>query len=208
MATTGMNLGAIESLQADELRKIIESLQGLAASRQDETTPTQQPPIHASSPEEAEIIRWDQVGTGQVPFTEAPHTRTTPPHNPINERTLGVANPPSHTCPPSLVSMFANVCSKKQSTDSLAAYPAIFDLQVSTVKTMSERVRILASFPQHKSPALLIIVEEPTRHTRVLWGIEKLSFSYANRTVLDGRIVAFSRDIVAGNTPTTIAIDE
>ena len=57
-------------------------------------------------------------------------------------------------------------------------------------------------------PALLVIVEELTRHIRVLWGIEKLTFSYANRTALDGHIIAFSRDIVAGNTPPTIAIDD
>ena len=36
----------------------------------------------------------------------------------------------------------------------------------------------------------------------------KLPFSDANRTALDGRIVTFSRDIVAGNTPSTISIDE
>ena len=39
-----------------------------------------------------------------------------------------------------------------------------------------------------------------------MWGIEKVLFSYANRTALDGHIVAFSREIVAGDTPPTIAI--
>ena len=53
-----------------------------------------------------------------------------------------------------------------------------------------------------------IIVEEPTRHIRVLWRIEKLPYSYANKTALDGCIVAFSRDIVAGNTPPTITVNE
>ena len=69
-------------------------------------------------------------------------------------------------------------------------------------------MNILASLPQQERPALLIIVKEPTRHIRVLWGIEKLPFSYANRTALDGRIFAFSRDIVSGNTPPTIATDK
>ena len=50
MSTTGMNLDALTSLQADVLRKLIKILQGLAASRQEETTPTQQPPIPASAP--------------------------------------------------------------------------------------------------------------------------------------------------------------
>ena len=69
-------------------------------------------------------------------------------------------------------------------------------------------MKILASLPQPERPALLIIVEEPTRHIRVLWGIEKLPYSYANKIALDGRVVAFSRDIISGNTPPTIAVDE
>ena len=84
MATPGMNLDALSSLQADELRKLIESIQGLAASRQEETTPTRQPPVHASATSEEEAIRWEQVGTGKVPVTEAPHTRPSPTHDPIN----------------------------------------------------------------------------------------------------------------------------
>ena len=63
-------------------------------------------------------------------------------------------------------------------------------------------------FSSNNRPALLIISEDPTRHIIFLWGIEKLSFSYAKRTALDGHIVAFSRDIVAGDTPTTIAISD
>ena len=46
------------------------------------------------------------------------------------------------------------------------------------------------------------------RHIRVLWGVEKLPYSYSNKTALDSRFVAYSRDIVAGNTPPTIAIDK
>ena len=67
---------------------------------------------------------------------------------------------------------------------------------------------IIVSLPQQERPALLVIVDEPTHHIRVLWGIEKLPYSYANRTALDGHIVAFSRDVVAGNTPPTISIKE
>ena len=73
MATSGMNQNALASLQADELQNLIESLQGLAESRQEETTPTQQPPVHASTPAEEEEIRWEQVGTGRLPVAEAPH---------------------------------------------------------------------------------------------------------------------------------------
>ena len=68
-------------------------------------------------------------------------------------------------------------------------------------------MNILASLPRQERPSLLVIVKEPTRNIRFLRGIEKPPFSYANRTALDGHIVAFSRDIVAGNTPPTIAIN-
>ena len=89
----------------------------------------------------------------------------------------------------------------------LSCIPAIFDLQDNGGTTRSERMNILASLPRQEGPALLVIVEEPTCHIRVFWGIEKLPFSYANRTALYGHIVAFSRDILAGNTPPTIAIE-
>ena len=89
----------------------------------------------------------------------------------------------------------------------MAAYPEIFDLQDGGGATRSESMNILASLPQQERPALLVIVEEPTRHLRVIWGIKKLPFSYANRTALDGHFIAFSRNIVAGDTPPTIAID-
>ena len=69
-------------------------------------------------------------------------------------------------------------------------------------------MNILASLPRQESPALLIIVKDPTRQIRVLWGFEKLPFYYANRNALDGHIITFSRDIVAGDTPPTIAIDD
>ena len=57
MDTAGMNLDALARLQADEIQKIIENLQSLAASRQEEATPTQQPPVHASTAAEEEEIR-------------------------------------------------------------------------------------------------------------------------------------------------------
>ena len=85
---------------------------------------------------------------------------------------------------------------------------AIFDLQESEITSTPERMDILPSLPQPGIRAILIVVEQTTRHIIVLWGIEKLPYSYANKTALDGRVVVFSRDVVAGNTPPTIAINE
>ena len=90
----------------------------------------------------------------------------------------------------------------------MATYPTIFDLQEGDGAARSKRMNIHASLPRQERPALLVIVEEPTHHISFLWGIEKLPFSYANRTALDGHIVAFSRNIVAEDTPPTIAIDD
>ena len=63
MATAGMNMDALASLQADDIRNLTESLQGIAESRQEGITPTQQPPVHTSTTVEEEEIRWEQMGT-------------------------------------------------------------------------------------------------------------------------------------------------
>ena len=87
MNTPGVNLDALANLQADELKKLTESLKGLAASSK-EGTPTpetpQRPPIPATGAGEEEVIGWEQVVTGHVPLPERPPTRPPPPHNPIN----------------------------------------------------------------------------------------------------------------------------
>ena len=67
-------------------------------------------------------------------------------------------------------------------------------------------MNILASLPRQESPTLLVIVKDPTLHIRFLWGIEKLPFSFTNRTALSVHIVALSHDIVTGDTPPTITI--
>ena len=208
MATPGANLDALANLQADELRKIIESPQGMAASRTEGTpTPTtpQRPPTPDTAAGEEEAIMWEQVGTSHVPLLVRPPTRHLPPHEPTNERTLEdqtIKNPPKPN------STLVEICSKQRRTNSLAAYPAIFDLQDDGGASRSERMNILASLPRKERPDLLVIVKKPTHHIRVLWGTEKLPFSYSNRTALDGHIVAFSRDIVTGDTPPTIAIND
>ena len=63
-ATEIMNLNAIASLQSDELQKLIESLQGLAAARQE---PTRQPPVQTATTSAEEEIRWEKLGAGQLP---------------------------------------------------------------------------------------------------------------------------------------------
>ena len=153
-------------------------------------------------------IQWELLSTGRLPATEEPHVRQPLTQNPVSTQPLTRESLHSNPRPTPQVATFAEVCSQQKITEYLDAYPTIFDLRESNITTTPEQMDILSSLPQPKRSALLIIVEQPTRHIRVLWGIEKLPYSYANKTALDGRVVAFSRDIVAGNTPPTIAVNE
>ena len=150
MSIPGVNLEALANLQVDNLRKLIEILQGLAASRTEETpTPTapSPPPVPATEAGGEEAILWEQFGTGHVLLPEGPPTRPPPPHNPINEGTLdNLANPINN--PPTPDSTFLDICSRQQRTNSLATYPAIFDLQDDGGATRYERMNILASLPR------------------------------------------------------------
>ena len=123
MATPGVNMDALANLQADELRKLIESLQDLAASRTEKTpTPTapQPPPIPATAAGEEELILWEQVGTGHFPLLEGPPTIPPPPHNPINEWTIdNLENPLNNLPTPD--SAFVDIFSRQQRENSLAA---------------------------------------------------------------------------------------
>ena len=199
-----MNLDAVAGLQADELQMLIESLQGLAAARQE---PTQQSTMQAEIAPVEDEIQWEHLSTGRGQATEPPHVSP-----PLTQATAGT--PPlkmesiQNNIPLPQVATLAEVCSQQQRTESLAAYPEIFDLQESEITATTEKMDILASLPQQERPALIILVEQPTRHIRVLWGVEKLPYSYANKTDLYGRVVAFSRDVVAGSTPPTIAVDK
>ena len=166
MSMEGMNIDTISSLQADDLQKFIKSLQGLSASSQEST---RQPHVHTATTVVEEKIRLEQMETGRPPVSEEPHTRPPPTHNPVSTQTLEIENPQSDPGPPPQVATFAEVCIQQQRTDSLAAYPAIFDLQESNSTKMAERIDILAPLPQHERPSLLVILDEPTCHIRVLW---------------------------------------
>ena len=59
--TKTMNLDAIARLQADELQKLIESLQGVASDRQE---PTRQPPMQTATALTEDEIQWEQLSSG------------------------------------------------------------------------------------------------------------------------------------------------
>ena len=103
MAAPGVNIEALTILQADNLSKLIESLQGFAVAMTAKEppappTPTQSTPPHIPTTiaGEDEAILWEQIGTGHVLPPEVPPPRTPPPVDPTQGKTReGTANPPT-----------------------------------------------------------------------------------------------------------------
>ena len=110
MATPVMTLDALAILQVDELRNLIKSLQGLAASMtegsQTPATP-RRPPTPTAVAGEEEAILWEKVGTGHVPLGVGPPTRPPPANEQtLEDRTLNNLLKPDSTS--------ADICSKQQ----------------------------------------------------------------------------------------------
>ena len=102
----------------------------------------------------------------------------------------------------------AQIFSNQRGAEALTVYPVIFDLVKDKGNPSTAlRMATLISIPLQERPDLLIIMDVPPLHLQFLWVINKLFFSYANKTVLDEHIVAFLYDAVAGPTPLTITIN-
>ena len=140
-----MNLDAMAGLQADELQKLIESLQGLAAARQEST---QQPPMQTETAPVEDDIQWEHLSTGRVQAVAQPQVRPPLTQTPTSTKPLTRESIQSNTIPLPQIATLAEVCSRQQRTESLAAYPAIFDLQESNITSTTESMDILASLPQ------------------------------------------------------------
>ena len=210
MANPGANVEALANLQADELQKLSESLQGIAAARTGVTPTDPQPStVPAETTGEGGSILWEKVSTGNVVPQEVPPTRPPTTNGP---NTVQKRDDPAISPQPLLTQQYATTLSetfsKQRQENALTAYPAIFDLKENEISPNVVSMSTLTSFPRQERPALLIIVTQPTRHIRFFFGIEKLPFPYANRTTLDGHILAFSRDIFAGDKPPTIEISD
>ena len=118
MESQRLNAAALVGIQANELNKLIDILQGLAADRSN-TTPTQVPTtpappaqtlretlIYVAASGKEEAILWEQVGTGQVLPPEAPITglpsdgganTITPPLPPLAPQRQGQTGQPTST---------------------------------------------------------------------------------------------------------------
>ena len=53
---------------------------------------------------------------------------------------------------------------------------------------------------------LLVCLEAPEPHIRVLWGAQFVTQSFAQPTLEDGKVLAFSRDIGLDLLPATLVL--
>ena len=89
----------------------------------------------------------------------------------------------------------------------MVVHPNIFDLlKEDGVPTANERQTMVTSLKIQEWPDILLIVDGRPHHLRVLWGVGKPSFSYANRTGLDWNFVSLSCDVVSGANKSTVII--
>ena len=104
-------------------------------------------------------------------------------------------------------STLTEVCAAQHGSRSLTTYPCIFDLmKTDTMPEAKDHLDTLTSLDLKERPALLTVVVGTQRHVWVLWVFERLPVSFTNPAGTDGKIVAFSRDMVEGTLPPTIMI--
>ena len=53
----------------------------------------------------------------------------------------------------------------------------------------------------------MILMRGTTYHLQVIWEVEILGLSLSNPTSINGKILAFSQDVVSGTTTSTIQVD-
>ena len=59
----------------------------------------------------------------------------------------------------------------------------------------------LATLPLGDRPPLVVFLEAPEPHIRVLWGAQFVTPSFAQPTPEDGKVLAFARDTRLGLLP-------
>ena len=77
----------------------------------------------------------------------------------------------------------------------LASFPDIFTLiDIKTVTSPCFRINRLATLSLAYRPPLVVCVETPDPHTRVLWGVEYMMPQFlSSPTPKDGKVIAFTR---------------
>ena len=68
------------------------------------------------------------------------------------------------------------------------------------------RLEILATLPLGERPLLVLCLEAPEPHIRVLWGTQFVTPSFVHPTLYDRKVLAFARDIHLGLLPATVVL--
>ena len=69
------------------------------------------------------------------------------------------------------------------------------------------RLKRLATLTLAERPHLVVCIEIPDPHIRVLWGVECVIPSFTRPTPEDGKTLAFAMGILQGQLPTTIEVN-
>ena len=64
----------------------------------------------------------------------------------------------------------------------------------------------LATLPLGERPQLVVCLEDPEPHIRVLWVAQFVTLSFAQPTPEDGKVLAFARDIRLGLLPAKVVV--
>ena len=89
----------------------------------------------------------------------------------------------------------------------LAGFPAIFTLlEAGQNPTSNTRLDMIVTLLLGERPPLLVCLDSPEPHIRVLWGTQFFTPSFARPTPEDGKVLAFARDIWLGQLPGTVVM--
>ena len=73
--------------------------------------------------------------------------------------------------------------------------------------TLRSRLNIFATLPLGERPPLVVYLDNPEPHIRVLWSAQFGTPSFAQPKPEDGKVLAFARDIRLGLLPATVVVN-
>ena len=89
----------------------------------------------------------------------------------------------------------------------ISGFPGIFTLLEARANTTpQERLKRLANLPLGQRPPLVVCLNAPELHIRVIWGTQFVTLSFAQPTPEDEKVLAFARDIRLGMLPATVVV--
>ena len=98
-------------------------------------------------------------------------------------------------------------CAVKTPNQSIIGFPGAFTLfKAGANVTLQERLKRLTTFPLGERPPILVCLEAPELHIRVLWGTQLVTPSFTKPTPEDSKVLAFTQDIRLGQLPARVVV--